>query len=74
MDTRPNRIVCYLRLKGFEDGPYVALDDVLHLGEKVSMAAALNSLLRTRQQCIEYWDTLLAADDQQATVELTFER
>lgn len=74
MDTRPNKIVCSLRLKAFEDGPYVALDDVLHLAMSVHMSAALSSLLRTQQECIENWDTLLAEDQLQPIIELTFER
>lgn len=74
MDTRPKKIVCSLRLKAFEDGPYVALDDVLHMAMSVHMSAALNALLRTQQQCIENWDTLLAEDQLEPIIELTFER
>ncbi len=74
MDTQPNQIVCFLRLKAFEDGPYVALDDVLNMAVRVHMASALSSLLRTQQECIENWDTLLGADEGDITIQLTFER
>lgn len=74
MDGEATQVQCYLRVIGTEDGPFVALDDVLRVGVEVGVHGLYSALIRAHLDCLAQWSAVRAAGEEGVVIQCTFER